>query len=182
MAFLKQEARVVEGFRIVELAQRELVTEEARRFGCSRTTVYELLARYQEGRLRALMNRPREPTTEKVVALVVELKTSAPPIAPPPRSSSCYRSAAALDSPARASGASSQLEVWRASWTPSSWCDWSDPNPTRPGRWTSRKMSGFPSARRICCVQWTIPVAFAWARSRSGTRRSQRCWRHWRRF
>ena len=44
MAFLRQEARVIERFRIIE------VTEAARRFGCSRTTVYKLIARYREAR------------------------------------------------------------------------------------------------------------------------------------
>ena len=39
MAFLKQEARVVERFRIVEVAEAESVTEAARRYRCSRTTV-----------------------------------------------------------------------------------------------------------------------------------------------
>jgi transposase InsO family protein len=81
MALLKQEARVVERFRIIEVAQRESVTEAARQFGCSRTTVYKLMARYREGGLGALVNRPRgprEPIPEEVVELVVELKTSAP--------------------------------------------------------------------------------------------------------
>jgi transposase InsO family protein len=81
MAFLRQEARVVERFRIIEVAEAESVTEAARRFECSRTTVYKLLSRYQEGGLRALMNRPRgpqEPIPEEVVELVVELKASAP--------------------------------------------------------------------------------------------------------
>ena len=81
MAFLRQEARVIERFRIIEVAEQESVTEAARRFSCSRTTVYKLIARYQEGGLRALMNRPRgprEPIPEEVVELVVELKASAP--------------------------------------------------------------------------------------------------------
>jgi len=81
MAFLRQEARVIERFRIIEVAEAESVTEAARRFGCSRTTVYKLIERYQEGGLRALMNRPRgprEPIPEEVVELVVELKASAP--------------------------------------------------------------------------------------------------------
>jgi transposase InsO family protein len=79
--FLRQEARVVERFRIIEVAEAESVTEAGRRFGCSRTTVYKLIARYREGGLRALMNRPRgprEPIPEEVVELVVELKASAP--------------------------------------------------------------------------------------------------------
>jgi len=59
MAFLRQEARVVERFRIIEVAEAELVMEAARRFDCSRTTVYKLIARYREGGLRGLMNRPR---------------------------------------------------------------------------------------------------------------------------
>lgn len=81
MAFLKQEAKVVERFRVVEMAEAESVTEAARRYGCSRTTVYKLLARYREGGLKALMNRPRgprEPIPQEVVELVVELKASAP--------------------------------------------------------------------------------------------------------
>jgi len=81
MAFLRQEARVVERFRIIEVAEAESVTEAARRFGCSRPTIYKLIARYREGGLRALMNRPRgprEPIPEEVVELVVELKASAP--------------------------------------------------------------------------------------------------------
>jgi len=81
MAFLRQEARVVERFRIIEVAESESVTAAARRFGCSRTTVYKLLSRYREGGLRALMNQPRgprEPIPEEVVELVVELKTCAP--------------------------------------------------------------------------------------------------------
>ena len=81
MAFLRQEARVIERFRIIEVAEAESVTEAARRLGCSLTTVYKLLGRYREGGLRALMNRPRgprEPIPEEVVDLVVELKASAP--------------------------------------------------------------------------------------------------------
>src|SRR3989304_7860103 len=80
-AFLRQEARVIERFRIIEVAEAESVTEAARRFGCSRTTVYKLIARYRQGGLRALLNRPRgprEPIPEEVVDLVVELKASAP--------------------------------------------------------------------------------------------------------
>jgi transposase InsO family protein len=81
MAFLKQEARVVERFRIVEVAEAESVTEAARRYRCSRTTVYKLVARYRDGGLKALMNLPRgprEPIPEDVVELVVELKASGP--------------------------------------------------------------------------------------------------------
>ena len=81
MAFLRQEARVIERFRMIEVAEAESVTEAARRFQCSRTTVYKLLARYREGGLRALMNRPRgsrEPIPEEVWELVLELKPSAP--------------------------------------------------------------------------------------------------------
>ncbi len=69
MAFLRQEARVVERFRIIEAAEAESVTAAARRYGCSRTTVYKLLSRDREGGLRALMNQPRgprEPIPEEV--------------------------------------------------------------------------------------------------------------------
>jgi len=74
---LKQEASVIERFRIVQMAQEESVTEAARQFACSRTTVYALLARYDGGGLRALMNRPRgphPPVPPEVVDLVVEMK------------------------------------------------------------------------------------------------------------
>jgi len=137
MAFLRQEARVVERFRIIEVAETESVTEAARRFSCSRTTVCKLIARYREGGLRALMNRPRgprEPISEEVVELVVELKASAP-TAPAPRSSSCWRSATAFGFLARASGASCRPGAWPASWTQSPWCDSSDRNPISSGRW-----------------------------------------------
>jgi len=81
MSYLKQEARVVERWRIVELARKESVTEAARRYGCSRTTVYKLMARYERGGLQGLMNQPRgprEPIPPEVVELVVELKIAAP--------------------------------------------------------------------------------------------------------
>jgi transposase InsO family protein len=80
MAFLRQEARVIERFRIIEVAEAESVTAAARRYGCSRTTVYKLIARYRQGGLRALVNQPRgprEPISEEVVELVVELKAAA---------------------------------------------------------------------------------------------------------
>ena len=81
MASLKQEACIIERFRIVELAQQESVSAAARHFGCSRTTVYSLLGRYQQGGLLELANQPRgprEPIPEEVVELVVALKTSHP--------------------------------------------------------------------------------------------------------
>ena len=81
MASLKQEARIIERFRIVALAQQESVSAAARHFECSRTTVYHLLERYQQGGLLALANQPRgprEPVPEEVVELVVALKTAAP--------------------------------------------------------------------------------------------------------
>ena len=81
MAFLREEARVIERFRIIEVAEAESVTAAARRYGCSRTTVYKLIARYRQGGLRALVNQPRgprEPISEEVVELVVELKAAAP--------------------------------------------------------------------------------------------------------
>ena len=65
-SLLTQEARVVERFRIIEEAEAESVSEAARRFGCSRITVYKLLPGYLEGGLRALMNRPRGPREPKV--------------------------------------------------------------------------------------------------------------------
>ena len=81
MTSLRQEATVIARLRIIEVAERESVTEAARRFSCSRTTVYGLLARYQRGGLLGLANQPRgshEGIPEEVVELVVALKASAP--------------------------------------------------------------------------------------------------------
>ena len=81
MASLGQEAVVVERFRIVEAARRDGVSEVARMFECSRTTVYKLMERYQQGGLEALVNRPRgprEPVAEELVELIVELKVHGP--------------------------------------------------------------------------------------------------------
>jgi len=61
MAFLRQEGGVVERFRITEVGEAKSVTEAARRFGCSCTTVYKLIARYRKGGLMALMSHPRGP-------------------------------------------------------------------------------------------------------------------------
>lgn len=80
MPSLRQEALIKERLRIVHIAQEESVTEAARRGECSRTTVYKLLARYREGGVLALLNRPRGPreaVSEEVCELVVALKTSA---------------------------------------------------------------------------------------------------------
>lgn len=76
----RQEAVIAERFRIVQIAEEESVTEAARRGECSRTTVYKLVARYRQGGLLALANRPRgprPPVAEEVVELVVALKTGA---------------------------------------------------------------------------------------------------------
>jgi len=76
----RQEACVIERFRIIEVAQQEGVTAAARRFGCSRTTVYTLRARYQRGGLMGLVNRPRgpqAPLSGEVAEMIVELKVNA---------------------------------------------------------------------------------------------------------
>jgi putative transposase len=81
VAGLRQEARVVERFRIIDMAQRDSVAAAARHFRCSRTTVYKLQERYRRGGLLALANQPRgpkDPLPEEVVELVVALKTAAP--------------------------------------------------------------------------------------------------------
>ena len=54
MASLRQEARVVKRFRIIEVAEAESVTGTAQRFGRSRTTVYKLISRHRESGLGAL--------------------------------------------------------------------------------------------------------------------------------
>jgi len=77
MASLRGEAVVVERLRIVDAAGREGVSEAARMFECSRTTVYKLMKRHEAGGLEALINRPRgprQPVAQQVVELVVELK------------------------------------------------------------------------------------------------------------
>jgi transposase InsO family protein len=74
---LRQEARVIERFRIIEVAEREGVAAAARQFECSRTTVYALQGRYQRGGLLGLASRPRgprEPLAAEVVEMIVELK------------------------------------------------------------------------------------------------------------
>lgn len=81
MRSLAQEARVIERFRVIEAAQQDGVTAAARRFECSRTTVYKLLCRYEQGGLLGLVNRPRgpqQPVAPDVVELIVELKVHGP--------------------------------------------------------------------------------------------------------
>jgi transposase InsO family protein len=78
---LRQEARVIERFQVIELARREGVTAAAREFECSRTTVYQLLARYERGGLQGLLNRPRgprSPINPQVAEMIVELKVNHP--------------------------------------------------------------------------------------------------------
>lgn len=81
MTRFRQEGCVIERFRIMEVAQQEGVTAAARRFECSRTTVYTLQARYQRGGLMGLVNRPRgpqAPLSGEVAEMIVELKVNAP--------------------------------------------------------------------------------------------------------
>jgi len=58
VSLLRQEATIVARFRIVEYADQEAVTAAARRFACSRTTVYRLVRRYAQGGLRAVTPNP----------------------------------------------------------------------------------------------------------------------------
>jgi transposase len=58
---VRQEARAIERLSIIDMAKQELVTDAARRFACSRTTVYALLARHERGGMMALANQPRGP-------------------------------------------------------------------------------------------------------------------------
>ena len=81
MASLRGEAVVVERLRIVDAAGREGVSEAARMFDCSRTTVYKLMERYEAGGLEGLVNRPRgprEPVAAEIAELIVELKVHGP--------------------------------------------------------------------------------------------------------
>jgi transposase InsO family protein len=54
-------ASVIERLMIIESARTEGVSAASRKHRCCRTTVYALLARYQAGRMEALVNRPRGP-------------------------------------------------------------------------------------------------------------------------
>lgn len=79
MERLRQEARVIERFQIVQRAREEGVMAAARAYQCSRTTVYQLMARYEREGLRGLMNRPRGPQApirEEIRQAIIELKTN----------------------------------------------------------------------------------------------------------
>lgn len=81
MRGLRREAAVIERLQVVVVAQQEGVSEAARRFECSRTTVYKLLARFERGGLEGLANRPRgpqEPVAPEAEELIVELKVHGP--------------------------------------------------------------------------------------------------------
>jgi len=78
---LRQEAAVIERLQVVVLAQQEGISEAARRFACSRTTVYKLLSRFERGGLEGLVNRPRgpqAPLAPEAEELIVELKVHGP--------------------------------------------------------------------------------------------------------
>ena len=79
MSWRKQRPKVEERLRVVLWAQEHGPSEAARRFECSRTTVYALLARYERAGLAGLMSRPRGPRLALAPALVeaiVELKAA----------------------------------------------------------------------------------------------------------
>lgn len=79
MSWRKQKPRVEQRLRIVLWAQEHGPSLAAREFGCSRTTVYQLLARYERDGLQGLMSRPRGPRptlAPAVVEAIVELKTA----------------------------------------------------------------------------------------------------------
>ena len=79
MSWRKQRPKVEERLRVVLCAQEHGPSEAARRFGCSRTTVYALLARYERAGLQGLMSRPRGPRlalAPAVVEAIVELKAT----------------------------------------------------------------------------------------------------------
>ena len=79
MSWMKQRARVEARLRVVMWAHEHGATAAAPRFECSRTTVYQLQARYERARLQGLLNKPRGPApalAEEVVEAIVELKTA----------------------------------------------------------------------------------------------------------
>jgi transposase InsO family protein len=70
---------VIERFQVVQRAREEGVMAAARAFECSRTRVYQLMARYEGDGLRGLMNRPRGPQApirEEIRQAIIELKTN----------------------------------------------------------------------------------------------------------
>jgi len=76
-----KQAAAIERLLIIETARREGVSAAHRRYGCSRTTVYALQARYERGGLAALCNQPRgsrEPIREEVTEAIVALKVALP--------------------------------------------------------------------------------------------------------
>ena len=56
MSWRKHRPKVEERLRVVLWAQEHGPSEVARRFECSRTTVYALLARYERAGLQGLMS------------------------------------------------------------------------------------------------------------------------------
>lgn len=97
MSWRKQRPKVEQRLRAVLWAQEHGPSQAARRFGCSRTTVYALLGRYERAGLQGLlMSRPRGPRLALAPAVVeaVELKTSRMHRSTA-RSGGCWRSAMA---------------------------------------------------------------------------------------
>lgn len=77
MRGIRQEARVIERIKIIEAAREKGIAAAARQYECSRTTVYKLQARYQQGGLEGLLNQPRgprAPVAEDLVELIVSCK------------------------------------------------------------------------------------------------------------
>jgi transposase InsO family protein len=74
---IRQEAIVIERVKIIELAREQGISAAARRYGCSRTTIYKLMERYQSEGLAGLLNKPRgprEPLAEEIAELMVSYK------------------------------------------------------------------------------------------------------------
>ncbi len=72
-----KESVVGERLLIVETARRKGVSAASREFKCSRTTVYALQARYEQGGLEGLVNQPRGcsiPIREEIQEAIVALK------------------------------------------------------------------------------------------------------------
>ena len=72
MSWRKQRPKVEQRLRVVLWAQEHGPSGAARECGCSRTTVYQLLARYERDGLQGLVTAPDEQTTPEEPGLSID--------------------------------------------------------------------------------------------------------------
>jgi transposase InsO family protein len=78
---IRQEACAVQRLRIIETARQRGIAAAAREHECSRTTVYALLRRFEQGGFDGLCNQPRGPRVplgEDLVELILTCKLMGP--------------------------------------------------------------------------------------------------------